>query len=128
MQRLLILVAVALAACQQTPAVTKAPSDDGYTRISTVQELSPLLGKRLNFVDGQYAQVNADGSLVGFFGGQALTGTWEMKDGYWCRTLLTGPERAMQTPYDCQLWESKGNKLRGTRDRGNGGSFEYTVG
>ena len=118
--QLACLVAVcALVAGCQSPAVDEDGTENGYARVATEAELASLYGRRLELNPGEFLVVDADGTFGGSFGGNAIDGTWEMRDGYWCRTL-EGSE-------DCQLWRSDGARVRGTRDRGEGNSFVYTI-
>ncbi|MEM8824885.1 MAG: hypothetical protein AAGF30_14865, partial [Pseudomonadota bacterium] len=124
-------IATMLAGCQTTatgPSTSPVTTSDGFLRISTRDDMAPIIGRRLAFQGEDFVVINADGTLLGEFGGVVTAGTWEMVDGFWCRTLTAGPERALtNNPTDCQLFERNGDTLRGTRDRGQGTQFEYTI-
>ncbi|MEM9267615.1 MAG: hypothetical protein AAGA78_01590 [Pseudomonadota bacterium] len=122
----LAAVAVGLAACA-TPEAEMAKSEDGFTRLATVEDIGPFLDRNLAFDAEQYSVINSDGTLGGIFAGVGIEGTWEMDDGFFCRTLTAGPEYAMEIPVDCQLLEANGDTLRGTRDKGNGREFVLTA-
>jgi hypothetical protein len=120
MKHYAIIAAIFLAGCE-------AQSTDSMSemRLSTADDFAPILGKRLMFGDVDYVVINADGTLIGDFGGVDTRGTWELKDGYLCRSLTAGPRGA--SPEDCQLVVRKGDVLSITRDRGDGPSFDYVI-
>ncbi|MEO1550236.1 MAG: hypothetical protein AAFR93_07345 [Pseudomonadota bacterium] len=122
----LAALAISLAACA-APEMGKEMSEDGFTRLATVEDLGTFLDRNLAFDAEQYSVINSDGSLGGIFAGVGIEGTWEMEDGFFCRTLTAGPEYAMKIPVDCQLLEANGSTLRGTRDKGNGRQFILTA-
>lgn len=126
MKLVYVLPTVALFALAGCDAAI-APSGDmsaetGFTRITTAEQFDALVvGKRLSLSDNYFVAA-ADGTLSGNFGGEALLGTWQWSDGYWCRTLTSHSQNT-----DCQLWAVSGNQHEVTRDRGNGVRFVYTV-
>ena len=81
-------------------------------RISTMEQLQPLLDRRWVFDDGSYDVVRADGS----FGGGEFAGPWEMRDGFWCRTLTKGVQGSRVE--DCQLLQGDGTTFTATRQMG----------
>ena len=112
-----------LGACQSA----SVKPDTDYKQITTTEQFEELDGKKLLFTDGQYAVINKDGTLGGFFGGKTLAGTWEVVDGYWCRTITAGPDYTLVNPTNCQKYERDGNKLKITRDKGQGQSFNLSL-
>ena len=119
----------AIAACGLTACM--ATTDDAGSDMSTARQLATqadldaVIGKTLTLNPGQSFVVSADGSMIGVWDGAPLVGTYEMRDGYFCRVLtefVQGP-----LPEDCQLWILDGDNLTGTRDRGEGASFTYTI-
>ena len=124
-----IIAVLGLAACQATVAdqstVQVAPQS-GATQLATQADMTAVVGKRLvHDSPAQYVITGADGTLSGSWDGVRLAGNYEMKDGFFCRTLSAGPGGA--SPEDCQLFILEGNKIIGTRNRGKGSSFTYTV-
>ena len=95
------------------------------SQLVTQNDLNAVVGKTLTFREGSSFVISADGTLSGFFDGTPLVGTYEMRDGFFCRTLSEGPRGP--SPEDCQLLVLDGNVLQVTRDRGNGSSFSYTL-
>jgi len=121
MKRFLLGAAlVTLAACV-TPTGEMAPKPAEGMQLATQSDMAAIVGKRLTFASGQYLTVTADGKITGAWDGQTLTGTYEMRDGYVCREISIRPGE------DCQLWILNGNEVIGSRDRGNGAQFTYTV-
>ena len=108
-----------LAACQ--PTVVDAPA--GPQRLTTMADMAPILDRRLEFGAGHTVLVS-DGSLGGVVADRALTGTWEMRDGFFCRTITSGHGEAV----DCQVYVLDGNTLTVTRDEGAGSVGTFLVG
>jgi hypothetical protein len=81
-----------------------------------------ISGKALT-AKGAKLLVGADGTLSGTVGkGDGLTGTWEVRDGRFCRTI-TAPERLAGTA--CQTATIAGGTLTLTRDDGT--SVAYSI-
>ena len=126
MKKILALAAIGmgLAACQTTNDVSTSDAASGR-QLATQSDMNAVVGRTITLNPGQSFVISADGTLNGTWDGQPLVGTYEMRDGYFCRTLSQGPRGP--APEDCQLFVLQGNQLMGTRDRGNGSSFTYTV-
>jgi|GEM_PF-2594870 len=113
------------------PTLDKANSQDWCAslrkanesaRIDTKEKLlSEIAGKKL-ILEGNWVVVNANGTLEGIFGEKPVKGTWEMKDGYWCRTLQSPAQNS-----DCQIYRLTPNGLIVTRNKGKGKSATYQV-
>lgn len=69
-------------------------------------------------------RLNSDGSIDGDIGKGPAVGTWEFKDGYWCREFTSGVGKGT---YDCQTIELAGNLGRFTRNRGNGDAGVFAL-
>jgi len=120
----LAFAALTLTACQSTTdgaAVTQS----GGTQLATQVDMEAIFGKTLMAGPGQSLMISANGTLNGTWNSAPLAGTFEMRDGFFCRTLSASPRGA--APEDCQLLVLDGNSINGTRDRGNGASFSYIV-
>ena len=50
-----------------------------------------------------------------------------MKDDYFCRFLIEFHQADRLGSEDCQLWEVEGANVKGTRNKGKGGSFSYKI-
>ena len=116
---------IVMAACQTTTDTNAGTPAPGATQLATQSDMAAITGKTLTHQPGQSIKILADGTITGTWDGKPLVGTYVMKDGFFCRTLTEGPRGP--SPEDCQLLVLDGNKIDGTRDRGNGNSFEYTV-
>jgi len=129
MKHLVILAGLTLSACAQQSGI--GATDAGATqaqvqRISTMAQLQPFLDRRWEFGNGNYSVVHSDGTVTGEFGGNSLTGTWEMRDGYWCRTITLANINA--PPTDCQILQGDGTNFTVTREKGKGRTTDYTLG
>lgn len=117
----LALTSLVLAACQSSTQ----PVEEEGVRLATDQDMQAIYGKTLTYKPGFSFVISQNGTMSGSWGGGSLEGTFEMRDGYFCRVLTQSPRGPM--PEDCQLFILEGDSLTGTRDRGNGVSFTYTV-
>lgn len=113
-----------LTGCQQLPVAPEIGEGD-FVRITT-SDISNYFGKRID-LNGNYIVIAEDGTFDGTWKDQSIKGTWEMKDDYWCRVLTVFHDSAALNKEDCQLWEAGDNRIRGTRNRGNGKSFIYNL-
>ncbi|WP_342075381.1 hypothetical protein [Yoonia sp. SS1-5] len=118
-KKIAFLSVLLLSACQMTDPAPAAG------KLSTAADFAPLVGKTLRLNETDFAVMNADGTLSGMFSGADTRGTWQVKDGFWCRTLTAGPRGP--SPEDCQVWERSGDTLTIRRNRGQGASFQYTI-
>ena len=81
-----------------------------------------VAGKTLTGSDKSKFEISADGALTGVTGkGDALAGTWEVKDGDWCRTIK---EPARLAGSACQAASIKGSTLTLIRDDGSSIKFK----
>lgn len=114
-------VMIALTGCVSTTGPEPA-TKAGPTRITTAADFNRLVvGKRLA-LDGNHLTIQSNGKMSGEFSGKPLAGTWEWKNGYWCRSLTSHSKDT-----DCQLWMVKGNQHTVTRNKGNGKTFTYAA-
>jgi hypothetical protein len=69
--------------------------------------------------------VKPDGTIEGRALGWTITGTWDWKDGYFCRQMDWS---GMEIDYNCQLVEAEGaEKMRFTVDQGAGDSATFRL-
>ena len=87
----------------------------------------------LSLVDGRELRIGLynltiqllpDGQIKGRALGWDLTGTWDWKDGYFCRQMDWS---GMDIPFDCQLVEARGEEVRFTVDKGEGDSALFRL-
>lgn len=75
-------------------------------------------GKELRIaLYGLTLNVRADGSISGRAAGSDITGTWSWQNGYFCREMDWS---GTPIPYNCQLVELNGDRIRFTVDQGAG--------
>ena len=111
----LVLPAPALAGAEEFRAV-----HDRQTFLSLLdgRDLTlPLFRIRL--------EVRPDGRIEGSALGWGVTGTWDWRDGYFCRQMDWSGKAIL---HNCQLVEARaGSELRFTTDRGQGESARFTL-
>ena len=112
-----------VAACQQMPI--EHDNESNFTRV-TVDTIPLFYGKKIS-LEGNHIVLAEDGTFDGTWRSEPIAGKWEMRDGYWCRVLTVFFQADRLNQEDCQLWESSEGKLRGTRSKGKGQSFVYSV-
>jgi hypothetical protein len=87
----------------------------------------------LSLVDGRELRIGLynltiklmpDGQIEGRALGWDLTGTWDWKDGYFCRQMDWS---GMDIPFDCQLVEARGEEVRFTVGKGEGDSALFRL-
>ena len=119
------LTGTVFAGCQTTTMDAMSGETSSATRLETQNDMAAITGKLLVLETGKSYVIGADGTIKGTWDGAALVGEYEMRDGFFCRTLSQGPNGP--SGEDCQILILDGNQLKGTRDRGNGVSFMLTV-
>lgn len=113
-------VFVLYSACQK-----QIPTDTDFTQV-TRQEIDSLIGKKLQ-LDQNHIVLNSNGAVTGTWSDSPVAGTWQIKDGLWCRQYSQfNPAKFIGTE-ECHLWEVTDNKIIATRDSGNGSAYEYTI-
>jgi hypothetical protein len=88
--------------------------------------LSVVEGRELRLGVFQIAiKITPDGQILGEALGWALQGTWDWKDGFFCREIDWSGE---PIPYNCQLVEVSDNaKIRFTVDQGAGDEATFNL-
>ena len=115
MRLIALLLPGLLAACANTVLPVT------YGRITTEAEfVATAVGRTVSNANTSIA-ITRNGRITGVTHGNEISGTWEWRDGFWCRTI-TAP---VQTAEDCQVWEVRNGVLRITRDRGTGETLEF---
>ncbi|WP_156883586.1 hypothetical protein [Salipiger mucosus] len=109
----LLPVALVIAGCN-----ADMPSDTAM--VTPADGPSALSGKTLSNSDTTLI-VNADGTLTGQEAtGEAVSGTWTVEDGQWCRTL-TQPEAYAGT--SCRTVLIEGDQVTLARPDGSGPTY-----
>lgn len=73
---------------------------------------------------GLTLSVRDDGSIRGRAMGRDVTGDWTWQEGYFCREMKWG---SRDIPFNCQLVQADGTKMRFTTDRGAGDSADFRL-
>ncbi|MHA7776685.1 hypothetical protein [Roseibium sp. M-1] len=96
-----------------------ASGKQAWKRLTTREEFVaiftevPLTSEGLRFI------IHEDGRIAGDVDGRPLSGSWYWEDGYFCRTAELDGEFL---DLDCEIIEHCGDRMRYTRERGNGQS------
>lgn len=118
---LLALPICLLTACTTAPVPATAPEAAAPTE-ADLQLRGRLAGKTLSNAESTMA-LTADGRLLGKEStGEITRGTWEIRDGKWCRTLT---EPAAWAGTGCRGVTFSGNTVTMSKDDGT--SFTYTI-
>lgn len=117
----LFLVVAVCAGC-----VTNGEIKNNTREQVTAESISQLYGKQL-FLNNDFIIIRNSGTFDGTWKNRPIAGTYEMRDGYFCRILsqFFQPERL--NVEDCQLLERDATTVKGTRARGKGSSWVYKI-
>lgn len=105
-----------------TPVTTQITSDN----IDTLFDKN-LFSHNGTELEDNFIVVRSDSSFDGTWNDAPIAGTWEMRNGFWCRILTQFFNPDSTGTEDCQLWTRTGDVITGTRDMGNGTSFDYHI-
>jgi hypothetical protein len=100
------------------------PAFAEFQKVSTRNDFVALMsGKTLTrpFVK---VQALPDGRIAGTGAAWSVSGEWQWKDGYFCRTLFWGNDNL---GYNCQEVLVDGDRVRITSDRGKGRSADFKL-
>jgi hypothetical protein len=100
---------------------------ESFERIDERDEfVGTIAGRELRMgLFGISLLVEPDGQIKGRAMGWDLTGTWDWKDGYFCREMDWS---GYAIPMNCQLVEAKGTQqIRFTVDRGAGDAASFSL-
>ena len=102
-----------------TPAVA-----EGFQRIQEKDRFLSVLEDRDLRRFGINVKVTGEGDIVGRAFGQSVSGDWEWRQGYFCRSLFWGSQNLGD---NCQLVEVRGETVRFTSDQGTGQSADLRI-
>lgn len=108
------LASFGVAATLSTPAIA-----EGFERIEDLDRFKAVVEDRALSRLGIQVKVTKNGDIVGRAFGQDVSGDWEWRQGYFCRSLFWG-ERDLGD--NCQTVEVNGRNVRFTSDQGAGDS------
>lgn len=95
---------------------------DNWERIHTKEQYLEKAAGKFFGEDGGMSVATKDGKIMGNFEGRILSGTWEWKDGFFCRTSTLGE---LDLGSDCILIEVTDHKMRLTLEKGTGPQVVY---
>ncbi|MEM0948938.1 MAG: hypothetical protein AAGK37_16170 [Pseudomonadota bacterium] len=118
------LVAASMLAGCQSGTSSAPPAQTGATPISTAAAFnSEIVGKTLTIGESSLV-IASNGTMSGTFNNAPLRGTWQFRDGQFCRTLTQHSTRAPTN--DCQTFVLDGEG--GVMISGaSGRSFTYAI-
>ena len=111
-----LIAAILLVSSVTAQAFDRIRSEDGFRAL--------VVGKVITG-DRGWAKFLPNGSMDGSFNGLKLRGAWIWHDRYLCRNVKLGSQP--ETGTNCQVVRISGNRLRLTRDRGQGEVVNYTI-
>tara|TARA_R110002124_G_scaffold154488_1_gene321517 strand:+ start:14 stop:370 length:357 start_codon:yes stop_codon:yes gene_type:complete len=93
-------------------------------QVATRNEFVALVGGKTLTRPLVKIQVLPDGTITGSGAAWAVTGSWQWKGGYLCRTLEWGGD---DLGYNCQAVKTDGRNVRITSDKGTGQSADFRL-
>lgn len=118
----IIAFSFSLVSCASNPT---AQSSTPFIQITDISS-EGIFGKQLT-LDNNYIVLNEDGSVNGVWANGPAAGTWEMRNGLWCRVYTKFAVADFVNNEDCQLFERSGDTIRATRDGGSGSSYLLAI-
>jgi hypothetical protein len=107
-----IVLSALIAGCVALPAYA-----EGFSKISDRNTFVNIMQSGQLTRVGIKLKVTPDGKIKGRAMGWDVTGSWEWKDGYFCRDLYWGGD---ELGANCQEVRVQGDTVRFTSDRGTG--------
>ncbi|MCU0902883.1 MAG: dihydrodipicolinate reductase [Tabrizicola sp.] len=108
-------------------ALPSVVSAEGFTPVKDKARFLDLVENRELRIGVYNLSLNVlpDGRIAGSALGWDITGSWDWKDGYFCREMDWS---GMEIDYNCQLVEAQGaERLRFTVDQGKGDSATFRL-
>lgn len=102
---------------------TLAAAETVPLRVETRAAFLDLVTERQLTRLGVSLEVRGDGEIAGRVLGRDVRGTWEWRDGFFCRDFM-GEDLL---GYDCQTVELRGDRLRFTADEGSGQTLDLRL-
>lgn len=122
MKRIFVAALIALMAAPVATSVAAqeyAPITSRDAFLSMIADRQLRLGRL-----GVNLVVRSNGAIDGSAIGWPLTGSWSWQNGYFCRDIDWS---GTPIPYNCQLVEAAGDRVRFTVDQGSGDSAVFRV-
>lgn len=105
-------------------AVCAAPAFADFQKVESRADFVALVSGKTLTRPLVKLQVQPNGVISGKGAAWAVSGKWQWKDGYLCRSLEWGGD---DLGYNCQEVKVHGGKMRITSDRGTGQSAEFRL-
>ncbi len=106
-----------------TSLASPAMAED-FTRIADRGAFVNLVGGKSLTSLGVSLKVSASGTISGRAFGSNVSGSWTWSGGYFCRTLQAGGRVFAR---NCQLVQTRGNRLRFIADKGTGQTADLRI-
>ena len=102
--------------------VSQSPATaSDFKRVKAKSDFANIFVDRKGVASWGWVASQSDGTIVGKVNGERASGSWEWKNGFWCRTISWG---SAEMPYDCQAVFHKNGTGVFIRNKGQG---EQTV-
>jgi len=113
LKALAVLLTIGITGCASTQ------HDSAFRRIAYEDEYrNTIVGKPITSKDKKtVTTTHADGTMTGKSNGNNVVGNWTWENGFFCREGKAGGQAFER---DCQMIEISGNKLKVTKNKGNG--------
>ncbi|MDD9724565.1 hypothetical protein PVV74_03755 [Roseovarius sp. SK2] len=99
-------------------------SASDFERVETKAEFDRVIVGRKAVASWGWVISQPNGTVVGQVDGEKAAGSWEWKNGFWCRTISFGSK---DMPHDCQAVFHKGSTAIFIRDKGQGDQVVLTL-
>tara|TARA_R110002094_G_scaffold53486_7_gene64801 strand:- start:676 stop:1032 length:357 start_codon:yes stop_codon:yes gene_type:complete len=100
------------------------PATAEYQTVQTRAEFVALVSGKTLTRPLVRLEVRPDGNITGKGAAWDVSGKWQWKDGFLCRSLVWGGD---DMGYNCQRVKANGSKVRITSDRGRGQSADFRL-
>ena len=109
--------------CAATLALA-APAFADFRKVESRSEFVQLVSGKTLTRPLVKLSVSPDGSISGSGAAWEVSGNWQWKEGYLCRTLEWGGD---DLGYNCQEVQTDGSTVRITSDKGTGQSADFSL-
>ena len=114
-------------ACMAAILMSQAPAPamaEQFVQVTDEARFLDLIEGRELRRFGIRLEVTPSGEIAGRGFGYRVTGDWEWRDAYFCRTMAYGNT---EIPHNCQVVAVRGEEMRFVSDRGQGEFADFTL-
>lgn len=104
--------------------VCAAPAFADFQKVESREDFVALVSGKTLTRPLVRLQVSPNGEISGKGAAWSVSGKWQWKDGYLCRSLEWGGD---DLGYNCQEVKASGGRVRITSDRGAGQSADFRL-